>query len=295
MIQRTQARPKHLRLSAMVAGMALSLVAMVATGSPAHAAAGAQPEAEAEDEIQLKDGSFVRGRVVAFEREKSVTMVVAGSQQRRVIPWGEIAELRRGNVPPPEPSEPEPTPTRTHSTPAASPPQRARRGAPHVYLDVPSGRSVTLYEVSQKSEWGDAAVGVGTDARRTTLEPLCTAPCARIIDGRKGQRFVIGGARLSPSKSFTLLERQGQLSLRVKPRSQSIRIGAWIATPLGLLLAPAGLLMITNPFRDADDDAVDPDLRTGGYAVLGVASATVVAGVVLAILSRTRVRFGDRR
>lgn len=259
-----------------------------------HTATAQQPAAD-HDEIQLRDGSFVRGRIVAFEREKSVTIVVSGSGDRRVIAWQDIAELRRGNQPPPttpEPAASEPSPA--EPAPVAPTPVTAQRGAPQIYLDVRSSRSVSLFEIAPESEWGSSTPGVGGNARNVMLDPICEAPCDQIVDGRKGQSFVVSGPRLSPSKPFTLLDREGALTLDVTPRPQGVRVAAWTVTPLGVLLVPAGVLMLTNPFRDPGEP-VDPDLQTGGLVTLGVAGAAVITGVLLAVFSRTKVRFAARR
>ncbi|TPV93422.1 MAG: hypothetical protein B7733_20640 [Myxococcales bacterium FL481] len=263
---------------------------VAASGSPAAATPNAPPS----DTVRLRDGSFVRGRIIAFERERSVTLLVPGTEQPRVIPWGQVAELRRGNQPPPSARPPAAPTAATAAAQAAPTLATPRRGAPQVLLEVRGNREVTLFEVAPENEWGTATAGVGAPARDVMLDPRCKAPCDEIIDGRKGQSFVVGGPRVSPSKPFQLLDRGGAVTLHVTPRPQGFRLAAWTLTPLGVLLAPVGVLMVTNPFREPGE-AVDDDLRTGGYVAIGVAGAAVIGGVLLAVFSRTKVRFRSGR
>jgi hypothetical protein len=52
-------------------------------------------------------------------------------------------------------------------------------------------------------------------ASRALGIPVCHAPCDRLVDGREGQAFRFAGRYVTPSSSFVLVDRGGDLTLDV--------------------------------------------------------------------------------
>jgi hypothetical protein len=141
-----------------------------------------------------------------------------------------------------------------------------------VHLQIPGERALTLYEMQ------GSAPG---------LVPICNAPCDRVVDGRNGQSFVLGGPGLSRSLPFSLMSADASLTIHARPGRRALRIAGWVLTSVGAAAVLAGAATLTA----ADDDRTLR--RAGGFTFLG-GLPFVAGGVVMVAFGRTRFRLGDR-
>jgi hypothetical protein len=121
-------------------------------------------------------------------------------------------------------------------------------------------------------------------------EIVCQAPCARIVDGRAGQRFYFAGDEIPASISFSLVEKNGDVLAAVHKGSFAL-LGTGRA-----LMAPAVLHLVAGavlvPFMALERDAETAlDLRYATVATLAAGAALLVTSIVLLIEGRTRFRF----
>lgn len=143
-------------------------------------------------------------------------------------------------------------------------------GRPRVHLQIPGERALTLYEMQ------GSAPG---------LVPICNAPCDRVVDGRNGQSFVLGGPGLSRSLPFSLLSADASLTIHARPGRRALWIAGWVLTSVGAAAVLAGAATLTA----ADDDRTLR--RAGGFTFLG-GLPFVAGGVVMVAFGRTRFRLG---
>jgi hypothetical protein len=166
---------------------------------------------------------------------------------------------------------------------AAAPPADALGpgvGRPRVHLRIPRGRSLTLYEVLP---------GEASTSRRAPapVRPICNAPCDRVVDGRAGQSFVLGGPGLSRSLPFTLSSADASLEIHARPGRRALWIAGCVLTGIGAAAVLAGAATLTA----ADDDRTLR--RAGGFTFLA-GLPFVAGGVVMVAFGRTRFRLGER-
>jgi hypothetical protein len=152
-------------------------------------------------------------------------------------------------------------------------------GRPRVHVEVQGRSEVQLLELSP-----------GDDARRG--EPVettvCTAPCDRMVDGRAGQTFALGGPALTRSRGFTLIDADDPLTIHVRPGRRAVLIAGWVLASIGAATVIAGATTLTI----ADDDRT---LRRAGGFTFVAALPVLAGGIVMVALGRTRFRLGDRK
>jgi hypothetical protein len=119
--------------------------------------------------------------------------------------------------------------------------------------------------------------------RRAAPDPICDAPCDRVVDGSAGQLFFVGGRGVSRSKAFVLADQPPAVTLEVKPGRSAVLWGGWALTGV----AAVGMLGGAGTMIFADDDR--QRLGTGGL-ILGVGVAALVVGGILVAIGRTRIR-----
>lgn len=156
--------------------------------------------------------------------------------------------------------------------------QAAGPGRPHVHIETRGRTSVSLYEVHPEKSTGRARP-------KPVLEPICSAPCDRIVDGRRGQSFVLGGPGLSSSLPFTLSSPDASLTIHARPGRRALWIAGWVLTSLGAAAVLAGAATLTA----ADDDR---RLRRAGAFTFLAGVPFVAGGVLMVAFGRTRFRFG---
>lgn len=225
------------------------------------------------DEITLQDGGFVRGTIVELEPGKRVVILVDGTGERRELPWEKVAEVQRakhgGN-------------TGTSTKPEVESPMVPSRGRPRIHLDLARDKPVTLYEVDSEI----VASGYNTSMYGMKFRSVCVAPCDRIVDGSRGQQFFLAtgeNAMWTASRKLTLADKSGDLPIHVKPGNRGMRIAGAIIFGIGLGCVIGGpLLFLTKPTRPA------------GIGLLAVGGPSLLAGLPMMILGRTRYEMGAR-
>lgn len=240
----------------------------------------AAPIAHGPDEVELLSGGFVRGTLIEVTPEVRVIIVPDGSNERREIPWAEIADVARGKHAAPQPGEwarEEPTPA---PAPAADVPGP---GKPRVHLELTRPRTVKLYEVDSEI----VASGYNASMYGIQYRNVCAAPCDRPIDGTRGQDFFLAtgdSAMLTASRRFSLEEHTGDVTLRVKPGSAGLRIVGAILLGIGIGATIGGVAFT----------ALKSTRNPLGYTFLGIGVPTLVAGIPMLIFGRTRYELHDR-
>jgi hypothetical protein len=119
---------------------------------------------------------------------------------------------------------------------------------------------------------------------------VCQAPCGRIIDGRAGQRFYFAGDEIPASRSFALVEKEGDVLAAVhKGNFALVKTGHALLAPAVLHLVAGAVLV---PFLALERDAGTAlDLRYATGATVGVGAALLVSSIVMIVEGRTRYRF----
>jgi hypothetical protein len=239
----------------------------------------AQPIVLGPDEVELIGGGFVRGTLVEVTPEVRVVIVPDGSNERREIPWSEIADVARGkhaaDATPAWPKE-QPAPARAETS------DESDLGRPRVHVELTRPRTVKLYEVDSEI----VASGYNTSMYGIQYRSLCAAPCDRTIDGTRGQDFFLAtgdSGVLTASRRFSLVDHRGEVTLRVKPGSAGLRIVGAILLGIGIGCTIGGAVF-----------AALKSTRTIGYVFLGIGVPSLAAGIPMTIFGRTRYELYDR-
>jgi hypothetical protein len=241
---------------------ALSVVSpSIARADDAKAAASA-----GEDEVTLKNGGMVRGTVVSLEPGTKVVIQEMGSTTPRTIPWAEVADVERGKHKATAAAEPG-----AGGPGYVDPPEKLAGGPGVVNLHIDSPRPVKLVEHLGTS-YGQAGT---TMVIVEHAQVACASPCDKVIDGSRGQLFIIDGDGVSPSETFVLNDRQGDTVVHVDPGSSALQTGGAI---LGFYLGiPA---MIAGGTFLGVGAAVDGN-GTDGSGMITAGAVTLVAGSLL--------------
>lgn len=266
----------------------VGVVALVGCALPGMARAdeGAPEAATAASEVQLKNGSTMRGTIVNVEPGQRVIIIVAGEQS--VIPWGEIAQIVGGPKDTAAPAPPPPV------APAA--PSGPTRGMPFVHIES-NWPDVELSRVEGDVGGGYHHQQGGYVGPTVISKYVCRAPCDRLVDGRDGHRFFIGGAGMFPAPAFRLDDLDGDVTVRVKGTSIGRFTGGVVLTALGGMLALGGTMFTAVSFAmDPEPTPEQPNpehergvVRTFGLVTLGLGAASLVGGLILLSEGRTRI------
>ncbi|MDC0743818.1 hypothetical protein [Polyangium mundeleinium] len=237
-------------------------------------------------EIQLKNGSTMRGTLVNVEPGQRVIVIVAGEQS--VIPWSEIAKIAGGPQEAPAPAPP------AAAAPAAAAPLAPGQGVPflHIESDWPN---VELARI-------DGEVGGGYQQQayagpNTITKFMCSAPCDRLVDGRDGHRFFISAPGMFPTEAFRLDSQAGHVTARVKGTSMARFASGILLVTMGGVLSLGGVMFTAASFTmdtTPRPDNTDPmksvrAVRTIGLITLGLGAASVVGGAMFLSEGRTRI------
>jgi hypothetical protein len=287
------------RLSAaMVVGLALLATPSARAQAPQAKATAPAADAGA-DEVLLKNGGVLRGTVVALDPGNEVSILVAGADKPRVVPWGEVANVERGKyaaggATPPPAVPGYPTPPSAASTDA--PPALGSPGVVRLHIESEKPGVKLLEEVS--STYG--MVG-GYGFALQELREVCAAPCDQVIDGRRGQSFFFAGDGIPGSDDFTLASYHGDLLAKVDAGSTGLGAGGWTLTITGgtaMLMSPVFFLLGAMTTTSYDYDPVtqtevtsDKPLASWGIAaggvILGVGAGMLAGGIVMLAMSGT--------
>lgn len=192
-----------------------------------------------DDEISLVNGGMLRGTVVSAEPGKEAVIFIQGTSEGRHVPWAEVAKVNQGKyatalVPPP-PNPPSVLPAPVTPLPIAT---ASADGMPQVHLKTTT-TGLTLNEVGTT-----VAIGGWGLISGTLSHPVCAAPCDRVIDGRKGQSYFLGGPGIHPSSPFQLLEHGRDVSLDVKAGNSARHAGGVVTTVFGAIALGVGAVTL---------------------------------------------------
>ncbi len=258
----------------------------VARADEGAAAASTEPA-----EIQLKNGSTMRGTIVNVEPGQRVIVIVAGEQS--VIPWSDIAKIVGGPQEPAAPAAP--------AAPAV--PTAPTKGMPLVHIES-NWPEVELARID-----GDIGGGYqhhemeGFVSAGAISKYVCRAPCDKLVDGRDGHRFFIKGSGMFPSPPFRLDTFDGSVTARVTGTSMSRFTGGVVLAALGGTLTLGGGMFTAFSFLiDPEKTAENPNpegelrtVRTFGLVLLGMGVASLVGGIVFLSEGRTRIELVPAR
>ncbi len=233
------------------------------------------PSAGAIDTVTLRDGGVIRGTVAEAFPGRHV-IVVSAAGQRYTFLWDQVADVRYGSQA-----------AGAATGPASAPAPMVGPGRPRLHIELSREATVRLYELTGTIMVA-SNTAMGTSPGPTmAARPVCMAPCDRVIDATGGQSFFFGGDRVMPSRRFTLLEHDGDMTAVVKPGRTGVFFGGVMLTSLGLAPALSGavFLGIQRPTMGSSADSLH---RTGGI-LLGVGAGLIVSGIVMIALGRTRV------
>lgn len=181
--------------------------------------------------------------------------------------------------PEPEPAlEPEPAPPPEPASPLQlrSPPRETLAGGVQVHIDVRDAHDVQLHRLGPGPQ-GEVAGSL----RGVPFHTVCTSPCDRVVEARQ-HTFFVAAPDIVPSSEFTLDAYERETTIHVRPGRRVVRNAGMGMMIAGALLVPVGILVLaTVPSRDGGEIA--------GGTVTGVGSASLVAGIALLVVGRTRV------
>lgn len=167
----------------------------------------------------------------------------------------------------------------------AAPPTTVAPKSVDVAVQARTGRPQLHVQVRGRGTVGLYRLPMSAAESRPTL--VCEAPCDRVVDGSEGAEFVLDGPRMSPSLSFLLVDKPAALTIDVRPGYKPLLVGGWVVLAVGAAALVAGAITLTL----ADDDRTLR--RAGGLTMLG-SLPLLGAGGVMASFGRTRHRFVAR-
>ena len=240
------------------------------------------PSTGGPDEVALKNGGFVRGTVVELMPDQHVVIVPDGSSERRTIAWSEVERVERGKhaapavTPTPAPA-PEPTPPAEPAAAMPTTPPPEESSGTRIHIETTSDREVTLHEIESELY----ASGYYSSLRGMAWKNVCVAPCDRVVDGSRGQDFFVTtkGSLITASRRMKFTDDGRDVTLEVKPGNGPMRVIGVTLASLGAGLLVGGALLV----------ALDTT-RKFGIGMLAVGAPSLIVGIPLTVLGRTRVK-----
>ncbi len=113
---------------------------------------------------------------------------------------------------------------------------------------------------------------------------LCRAPCDALIDARLGQPLKIAGPDIPDSALFTVYDKEGEVTARVRPGNSSKLTWSAITGSTGILaVITGGSLLLTGALLNSTDSASSSGdgLVTWGAVTLGAGVVLTGTGVIL--------------
>ncbi len=113
---------------------------------------------------------------------------------------------------------------------------------------------------------------------------LCRAPCDAVIDARLGQPLKIAGPDIPDSAPFTVYDKEGEVTARVRPGNSGKLTWSAITGSTGILaVITGGSLLLTGALINSTDSASTSGdgLVKWGAITLGGGVALTTAGVIL--------------
>lgn len=230
------------------------------------------------DEVQLLNGGFVRGTITEVTPDRRVVIVPDGATESRVIPWEEVAKVERGKH---DPDARASMRIERAREPSAPPENMPGPGRPRVHLELLADRPVVLFEVNSEI----VASGYNASLYGIQYTPICPAPCDRVIDGSRGQNFFLApkrGGLMAASRQFSLDDRVGDVTMRVRPGNMGLRIAGLVLWSIGLAGIASGAVFTALK-----------STRTIGIGLLATGAPLFAAGLPMFIVGRTRYEFAN--
>lgn len=269
--------------------LALSLLA----AAPARAEEPAGT-AIGEDEVTLKNGGMIRGTVVGMEPGSKVVVQEVGAAEPRTIPWAEVADVERGKY------KSAATATATAAVVPGQTPagyggpdsvvlNPNRPGMVRLHVESPEPVRVIEHLGTSYAQGGGYAIAVQHS------QAICGTPCDTVIDGTRGQQFVVVGDGVPESEPFVLSDRQGDASLYVDPGSTGMQVGgAWMGGIGIIAMLTGGVFLLTGALVAETDttgsaSGMGDDFMLAGGISLGAGTALLGGGIALMIAGSTDV------
>ncbi len=266
------------RCGLVVSGALLAFFTAVGTASAGDAVGN--------DEVLLKSGGSLRGTVVAVEPGTQVVFLVSGEKSPRTLPWAEVADVEKGKYGGGEDEEEGDAKEKPRKGDAE---EEEEDGAParpgKVRLHIESDEPVQLIE-EVASSYGVVA-GYGVYAVQTRV--ACASPCDRVVDGSRGQRFIVQGDGVPPSETFVLNDRNEDTTVKVDAGSPGLLIGGNWLTGVGAAAAVTGAVMLPIAYALDDSSSTMSSIKVAGGVTLGVGLAMLAAGIPMIIAGDTDV------
>lgn len=279
---------KHLllgTLSLTVAGMPLQQARAFEGTEEVKTEENASTPVEAETEnakteasserVELRNGGRLQGEIVELLPGDSLSIVSAATGKAKTIPWSDVARYTRDGawIDVPE--------TQDDETETVEP-----SGGPRIHIDVKGGRTMDLQQITSRSFAVGSIGGSSAAVHGITFKKACSTPCDKTLDLEQGDQFFVTGARLTPSKAFTISPDSDTVSVR--PGSRGLRIGGVILASTGVsVLALGTAFLVVNLLVEEDNHAAAIGFMASGGVVLA-------GGIVMAVLGRTRVSVRSR-
>jgi hypothetical protein len=276
-----------------------ALLAITATPSLAKAQetpAPSAPVVAGDDEVVLKDGTALRGRLIHVDTDKSISIVVAGSNDLRTIPWASVARVEQNKY---APNQPQGAPTAPTAPPAAAP-QAAPTAPPMDKGPLPLGVVRMHLDTSDQElqlyRWGGvhAQVGGGHTGVNTDHKLLCYAPCDSVVDGRDGVEFLLSRRGVPWATPFRIDSFQGDLT--IKPHAgdktlQNVGFGVGAAGALAFasgLVALLGGVILASSSDSPTRLSTAADVKAVGGTMMGVSLLPLLGGGLMYYAGRNR-------
>lgn len=246
-----------------------------------------------DDEVLLKNGGVVRGTIVSMDPGQEVSILVAGAEQPRVIPWGEVANVERGKYaaggdePPPPETPGYAAPVEPAAPPAAPPAKLGQPGVVRLHIETDDPDVRLIEEVSTTHGYVS-----GYGFAMTELREACAPPCNQVIDGRRGQSFYFGGQGVVETDTFVLSGYSGDVTAHVDPGSRGLQIGGVIMLPLGAMVMIAGPIMIVlanveeqqySWEEDEPQEVIFPEGNLVGGIMLGAGAGLLTGAIIMLV------------
>lgn len=241
-------------------------------------------ESTGDDEVILKSGKVLRGKITDLEPDEEVTIVVNG--KKRTLDWSKVKKVSPGKYKEAEADEEEEEkPKKKHKKKHHDDDDddddddggEDVKGVPTLHIE--SNYPGTLL---QRVEGTFSVVTSRSSGMGMVSRTVCAAPCDEPIDGRKGAQFFFTAPGMVGSEQFSLGGRQGDVTARVQGGSAGKRIGGIILTSVGgpFLIMGAGFAVIDG----------GKFLGAGlVYGSLGVGAVALGAGIYMWATSGTKI------
>jgi hypothetical protein len=300
---------RAIMLSATFSSITVFRLEANAQTSEAHSAASP----DGEDEITLKNGGMLRGTVLAEDPGKQVVIQIQGTGEKRTMLWSQVEKIERSKhirkrpAPRLPPLSLPPVPAMACQSPYAVDSVDGKHGAVRIHIETTDGsRKVHLYRWMANTSWlypefqemafrTREVLSTGSQEFGPPLgEHICSSPCDRIVDGRRGQTFLLSGYGITDSDSFQLLDWQGHVTLRVAPGNALAHAWGWnlikyvsAFTVVSGAFTDAASIIIANHSAERGGLLFEPISGTIGVGLIGMGLTTFVTGIVLYATNRT--------